>query len=162
MSTNRSLLIIGAGVLALVVVAAAIVLLAEGRDPRSFAPGSPEEAMQRYLAAWDERDYEGAYAFFSEEIRASTTLDEYQNQVRAYGDGLPIENTAAYIDDVEGTGDRVTLHLTIEQFYDDGGPGGGSTYRNQRAVRMVREADGWKVDEPLIGLEPAPFGEFPI
>jgi hypothetical protein len=162
MSTNRSLLLIGGGILALVVLAIAVVLLAEARGPVSFEPGSPQEAMQRYLAAWEERDYEAAYGFFSSEIRADTTLDQYESQVRAHGDGFIGGETATYIDDVEGEGDRVTLYLTIEQFYDDGGLGGGGSFRSQREVRMVREADGWKIDEPLIGVEPAPFGEFPL
>lgn len=163
MSTNRSLLFIGGGILALVVLAVAVVLLAEARGPTSFEAGSPEEAMQRYLAAWEERDYEAAYGFFSEEIKADATLDQYESQARSYGEGyIGGGETATYIDDAVGEGDEVTLHLTVEQFYADGGPG-GSSFRTQRTVRMVREADGWKIDEPLIGIEPAaPFGEFPF
>lgn len=162
MSTNRSLLFIGGGILALVVLAVAVVLLAEAREPNSFEPGSPQETMQRYLAAWDERDYEAAYGFFSEEVRAEATLEQYESQARAYGgDFFGGGRTATYIDDAVGDGDRVTLHLTVEQFYEDGGPG-GSSFRTQRTVRMVREADGWKIDEPLIGMEPVPFGEFPF
>lgn len=119
--------------------------------------------MQRYLAAWEERDYEAAYGFFSEEIKADATLDQYESQARSYGEGyIGGGETATYIDDAVGEGDEVTLHLTVEQFYADGGPG-GSSFRTQRTVRMVREADGWKIDEPLIGIEPAaPFGEFPF
>ena len=165
MSTNRSLLFIGGGILALVVLAVAIVLLAEARGPSSFEAGSPEEAMQRYLAAWEERDYEAAYGFFSEEIRADATLDQYESQARSYGEGnIGNGETATYIDDAVGEGDEVTLHLTVEQFYGDGGlGGGGNSFRTQRAIRMVREADGWKIDEPLIGIEPAAsFGEFPF
>jgi hypothetical protein len=165
MSTNRSLLFIGAGILALVVLAVGVVLLAEARGPATFAAGGPEETMQRYLAAWDERDYEAAYAFFSEEVRADVTLDEYEQQARAYGGEFSgFGEIAVYIDNAVVDGDRATLHLTVEQFYDDGGGlgGGGSSFRTEREVRMVQEAAGWKVDEPLIGIEQIPFGEFPF
>jgi hypothetical protein len=162
MSSNRSLLVIGGGIVALVVLAVAVVLLAEARGPSSFEPGSPQDAMQRYLAAWDERDYEAAYGFFSAEVRAEATLEQYESQARAYGgDFLGTGETATYIDRVEGDGDRVAIHLTVEQYYNDGGPGGGS-YRSQRTVHMVRESAGWKIDEPLIGIEAIPFSEFPL
>jgi hypothetical protein len=163
MSTNRSLLFIGGGILALVGLAVAVVLLAEARGPASFEAGSPEETMQRYLAAWDERDYEATYAFFSEEIRTDATLDQYEQQARAYGEGYSgAGDTAVYIDDAAVEGDQATLHLTVEQFYGGGGLGGGDSFRSQREVRMVHEADGWKIDEPLIGIEPIPFSEFPF
>jgi hypothetical protein len=161
MSTNRSLLVIGGGILALVALSIAVILLAEARGPASFELGSPQEAMQRYLAAWEERDHEAAYLFFSTEIRADTTLEQYESEARAYGEGFGGGETATYIDDAEVEGDTATLHLTVEQYFDDGGLGGNS-YRTQRSVRMVREADGWKIDEPLIGVESIPFGEFPF
>jgi len=160
MSTNRSLLVIGGGILALVALSIAVILLAEARGPASFEPGSPQEAMQRYLAAWEERDYEAAYRFFSAGVQADGTFEQYERQARV-GDEFHDGETAAYIDDVEGEGDRATLHLTVEMFFDDGGLGGNS-YRSQRSVRMVREADGWKIDEPLIGVESVPFGEVPF
>jgi hypothetical protein len=116
--------------------------------------------MQRYLAAWEERDYETAYGFLSADVRADGSFEQYEREARA-GDEFADGESATYIDDVEGEGDRVTLHLTVEYFYGNGGLGGDS-YRTQRTVSMVREADGWKIDEPLIGVESIPFGEFPL
>jgi hypothetical protein len=161
MSSNRTLLSIGAGILALVVVGAVVVLLAEARQPDPFEPGTPQAAMQDYLAAWDDGDYETAYGFFSEEVQAEASLDEYESQVRSYGDpyGGGSGSRAAFIDEVEGDGQRVVLHLTVEEYFGDG-PADGGSYRSQRQVRMVREADGWKIDEPLIWLEPTEIGEF--
>ena len=158
MSSNRSLVYIGAGILALAVLGVAVVLLAESREPASFEPGSPQAAMQGYLAAWDEGDYEAAYGYFSDEVQADATLEEYESQARLHGTGFGESgDRATYIDGVEGDGQRVTVHVTTEEYF-GGGPGAQS-YRSQRQVRMVREADGWKIDEPLIWLEPIPFGE---
>jgi hypothetical protein len=160
MTGNRSLLYIGAGVLALVALGAAVVLLAEGRRPASFEPGTPEAAMQGYLAAWQDADYEAAYGFFSDEIRTETSLEQYESQVRGFGEPFGGSDTAVYIDKADGDGLRVTLYLTVEQSY--GGGIGGESYRSQREVRMVHQADGWKIDEPLIGVEQFPFGEKPF
>ena len=55
MTSGRSVLVIAAGILGIVVLGAVVVLLAEGREPQSYEPGTPEAAMQAYLAAWDER-----------------------------------------------------------------------------------------------------------
>lgn len=160
MTGTRSLLYIGAGVLALVALGAAVVLLAEGRQPASFEPGTPEAAMQGYLTVWQDEDYEAAYGFFSDEIRAETSLEQYEVQVRGLGEPFGGSDTAVFIDKAEGDGLRVTLYLTIEQSY--GGGIGGESYRSQREVRMVHQADGWKIDEPLIGVEQFPFGEKPF
>lgn len=159
MTGNRSLLYIGAGVLALVVLGAAVVLLAGGRQPASFEPGTPEAAMQGYLAAWQDEDYEAAYGFFSDEIRAATSLEQYESQVRGFGDPFGGSDTAVYIDKAEIAGQQATLYLTVEQSY---GGIGGESYRSPREVRMVHQADGWKIDEPLIGVEQVPFGEKPF
>jgi hypothetical protein len=136
------------------VVAAIVVLLAEGRRPTTYPPGSPEAAMQGYLAAWEEGELETAYGYFSDAIKTSVTLEEYQNAARDFEDFEPGDE-AVYIDAVEGSGDRISLHLTIEHFYGDGP--GGETSRSTTSVRMVRQDDGWKIDEQLIGVEPGPF-----
>jgi hypothetical protein len=161
MTGTRAITWIGAGILALVVASAVIVLLAEGRAPTSFPAGSAQAAMQGYLAAWEERDLERAYGYFSDDIQARISLDDYQNAVRGYGEFPPGEE-AVFIDAAEGSGDSTTLHLSVERYYGEG-PGAGSD-RTQTTVRMVRQADGWKIDDQLIGVEstPFPFDEQPF
>jgi hypothetical protein len=158
MKRNRSVLYIGAGVLVVAALGAAVVLLAEGREPVTFEPGTPQAAMQAYMATWQDDDYEAAYRFFSDEVKADTTLEEYESQARGFGDSYGGSERAVYIERAEGDDQRVTLHLTIEEYYAGGGIGGES-YRSQREVRMVQQSDGWKIDEPLIGLEQVQFGE---
>jgi hypothetical protein len=159
MNRNRSVLYIGVGVLGVVVLGAAVVLLAEGRRPASFEPGTPQAAMQEYLAAWQDDDYEAAYQYFSDQIKADTSLEEYESLVRNFGDPNGYQsNEAIYIDKADGDEEEVTLYLTVEQFYGGDGLGGGS-YRSQRTVRMIHQAGGWKVDEPLMGVEQFPFDE---
>jgi hypothetical protein len=156
---DRSLLLIGLGVVALVALTIVVVLLAGGRQAVAYPVNSPEGAVQRYLAAFDEGDYETAYTFFSEEVRGEMDLDEYERAVRSYGsfDGGP--SRRVLFDRTSGDGDRMRVHLTVEEFYGGGGLGGGDTYRSSREVLMVRENGAWRIDEPLVWLDPAPFPE---
>jgi hypothetical protein len=157
MKRNLSVLYIGVGVLGVAVLGAAVVLLAEGRRPASYDLGTPQAAMQEYLTAWQSDDYEAAYAYFSDEIKGDTSLEEYETLQRNFGDPNGYQsNEAVYIDKAEGDDAQVTLYLTVEQFYGGDGLGGGS-YRSPRSVRMVHQADGWKIDEPLMGVEQFPF-----
>lgn len=159
MTSTRGITYIAAGILGLVIVAAVIVLLAGARTPTVFPAGSPQAALQAYLAAWEQRDVEAAYGFFSTEVKANTSQEEYRRAVDGFGDVSPGDE-AVFIDAAEGTGDRTTLHLTIEHYY-GGGPG-SEVFRDTRTARMVREADGWKIDEPLIGVDPIPFDRGPF
>jgi hypothetical protein len=161
-SSNRSLLFIAAGILALVVLAVAVVLLAGVAKPQEFPPDSPEAALQDYLAAWDGRDIPAAYLYFSERVRSTTTLDEYQLAADEFaGYGMPPNgpDRRAFIDEVTGSGDRVVVQLTVEELYGDGL--NTNVQRSTRSVPMVREPDGWRIDEPLGWLDPMPVYEYP-
>jgi hypothetical protein len=148
-------LVIAAGILGIVLLGVVVVLLAEGREARAYEPGTPEAAMQAYLAAWDKDDPNAAYDFFSNSVKASVSRDDYIAQSGAFGD--PGVNRAAFIDRVVGDESQVTVFLTVEDYYGDGL---GESYTSERTVRMVHE-DGWKIDELLVGLEPAAFPAFP-
>jgi hypothetical protein len=152
-SSNRSILLIGAGILALVVVSVVVVLVVR-RGPPTFPAGSPQAAMVAYLDAWDSGNLEAAYGLLSDSVRQQISLPDYQqaaDQYRAYDQ----PNRQVTINRVDGSGDTVTLQLTVEEFYGEGLSANVS--RSPRSVRMVREADGWKIDEQLVWLDPGPF-----
>ena len=158
-TSDRSLLFIALGIVLIVALTVVVVVLAGDREAAEFPADSPEGAVQRYLAAFDEDDYETAYSFFSEEVRGEVDLDEYERMVRSYGAYGDQTSRRVLFDQVSGEGDRVRVHLTVEEFYGGGGLGGGDTYRSPREVLMVREDGAWHIDEPLVWLDPAPFGE---
>ena len=155
MTSGRSVLIIAAGIIGIVLLGAVVVLLAEGREARAYEPGTPEAAMQAYLAAWDNDDPNVAYDSFSNSVKASVSREDYIAQSGAFRD--PSVNRATFIDRVVGDESQVTVYLTVEDYY---GEGLGESYTSQRTVRMVREGD-WKIDELLAGVEPAAFPAFP-
>ena len=155
-SSNRSLIAIGAGVVALAVVTIVVVLLLGDRQTEEFAADTPEGALQRYLAAYDAGDLEAAHAFFSADVRERMDMEAYQRAVDAWGEGYgPGGSRSALFDRTDGSGDRVQVHLIVEEFYGDGLS--GDTYRSPREIRLVRESGQWRIDEPLVWLDPAPI-----
>jgi len=154
-SSNRSVVYVAVGVVVLTVVTILVVLLAGDRRAAEFAPDSPEAALQRYLAAYEEGDLEGAHAHFSKNVRERMDLDAYQRAVDSMGGIGGDPNRSVLFDRTSGTDDRVDLHLIVEEFYGDGLS--GDTYRSPRDIRLVREDGEWRIDEPLIWLDPAPM-----
>jgi hypothetical protein len=154
---DRTLLLIGAGILALVVVAAAVVLLLGSREPTSFPADSPEGVVQRHLAAFEDGDFEAAHVFFSSDVQASMDLETYERTAREYGGYQGDTSRRILFDRTDLDGDVARVHLTVEEYYGGGPFGGGETYRSEREIGLVREDGSWKIDDLLIGLEPAPF-----
>jgi hypothetical protein len=153
-SSNRSLIYVALGVVALTVVTILVVLLAGDRSATQFAAGSPEGTLQRYLAAYDDGDLEAAHAYFSADVREAMDLEAYQRAVDASGIGVE-PNRSVLFDRTDGEGDAVEVHLIVEEFYGDGLS--GDTYRSPRDVRLVREDGEWRIDQPLVWLDPAPL-----
>lgn len=154
---DRSLIAIALGVVGLVALTIVVVLVMGGREAAEYSADSPEGTIQRYLTAFEAGDYETAYTFFSADVRGETDLEAYERSVRDYGtyDGQP--SRRVLFDRTSGEGDRIRVHLTVEEFYVGDGLGGGDTYSSPREVLMVREDGAWRIDEPLIWLDPGPF-----
>lgn len=152
---DRGLVLVAAGIVALVVASVVIVLLATGSDEPQLEPGSPEAVLRDYLAAYEADDLETAHGFFSAAVRAEWDLESYRRSADArfeprYGGAA----RRVLFERAEIDGDAARVSLIIEEFYGDGLS--GDTYRSSREIRMVREDGGWRIDQPLADLEPLP------
>lgn len=152
---DRSLLVIGVGIVALVVVAVIAVVALGSREAPSFSADTPEGVVQRYLAAVEDEDHETAWAYFSADVQADRSLEEYRRTARDYG-YYGEQSRRVLFDRSEVDGDRARVWLTVEEYYDGGPFGGGETYRSERQIALVRQDGAWRIDDPLIGLEPMP------
>src|SRR3972149_2894676 len=158
MSSNRSLLAIVAGILALGAGAVVVVRVAGPPKPQEFPPDPAEAAVQGYLGAWNERDIPTAYAFLSERVRASTSLEDYQRAADEFLTwGMPPNgpDRRISIGDASSEGDRTVVPVTVEELYGDGL--NQNVSRSTRYLPVVRGADGWRIDETLVWLHPAPL-----
>jgi len=154
---DRSLVAIGAGILVLVVVAVAAVVLLGSRGAVDLPADSPEGVVQRHLAAHEKGDHEEAWGYFSADVQEEMPLDTYRRTAGEFGAYRDFGSRRILFDESEVDGDRARVHLTVEEFYDGGPFGGGETFRSGRVIDLVREDGAWRIDDALIGLEPAPF-----
>lgn len=156
---DRSLWVIGGGIALLVVVAVIAVVLLGSREAPAFSADTPEGVVQRHLAAVDDEDYETAWGYLSADVRSDLSVEEYRRAAREYG-SYGVGSRRVLFDRSEVDGDRARVWLTVEEYYDGGPFGGGDTYRSTREIVLVREDGGWRIDDPLIGLEPMPGVEY--
>jgi hypothetical protein len=144
-----------AAVCVLILLIAAAVILVVGRQPASFAAGSPEAELQAYLSAYGTGDLEGAYSYFSKDVQRSMSFAQFRMSAGEYRwqddeDRRMLLDTSRTI-----APDRVALDITIE--YRSTSIFGTSRWTQPLTVRMVREDGSWRLDDPLIGTEPAPY-----
>ena len=164
---ERSILIIGALILALVAGAIVITLAFGSDEPANFAEGSPERALQEYLAAVKDGDTDRAYDLVSESARrqmsprspgSDTDAISKDDFARMVTGSRGQTNSRVRIDRVEQSANdqSATITLTIENFSGSGIDFNRSSWT--RTIRMVREDDVWKVDEPFFtaALQSAP------
>lgn len=147
---GRTIAIIGGLVLLLVIAAVVATLALDAGKPASYPAGSPEYAFQRYYQAFQTGDMQAAYASFSQRVRDQLSYDQYVWYATKFQPPLE-QSTVVRIDHVNRTNGVVTLYLAVER-----ASGSGldvSRYTEQRSVRLVEEAGGWKIDEPLAGIE---------
>jgi hypothetical protein len=147
---SRPILWLTIALLALAVVAVAVVLLGGRASPATYPAGSPEAAYQAYLAAFDDPDPAIAYASLSRGVRARWPYDEYL-MARDSASWQMQQDHRTWIDRVERSGDRATLHLTFE--FSSGSGLNTSTWSDHREVRMVLEDGEWRIDQRLAGFD---------
>lgn len=153
---DRSLVLVAGGVVAITILAIVAVLVAGSREPEAFPADTPEGTIQRYLSAFDAGDHAAAYGFFSAEVRDRMSPDDYAQMIDQSGYYAGGGETGRVLfDSIEGSGDTARVRLTVERIYGDGLS--TSTSRSTSEIRLVREAGAWRIDEPLVWLDPGYF-----
>jgi hypothetical protein len=152
-SNGRSVGVVVGSILAVVSLTVVIVVLAGSREPKSFAAGTPEAALQGYLVAWDDGNFEAAYAAFSSSAQRELPFGDFERAARDWRSGQASVDRLAFIDRSTGDSKRVTVFLIVEERYGEGF--GAGSYRSAREVEMIREDGVWRIANPLVWLEPA-------
>ncbi len=152
-SPTRGLWWIAGAIVAVATITVAVVLTLGDRQARTFEAGTPERALQDYLRAFDAGDYTTAYGSFSSAAQSVAPESEYRAAVPMYGPGYGAPSQRVVFEGRAGSGDRVTVQLSIEELSD----GVGQVYRSPRSIPMVRESGSWRIDQLLIRLDPGPW-----
>ncbi|MDA0769911.1 MAG: hypothetical protein O2821_06775 [Chloroflexi bacterium] len=103
--------------------------------------GTAEAAVQNFLIASEAEDFQVAYDFLSEELKADCKLEDFAGQHRF--DGGQVEDSSVTLDKTS-TADGVTfVDVRITQFY--GTSPFGSSESTQQQRYSLRQEDGlWK------------------
>ena len=147
--------VIGAAIGGIVVVSALAVALTANRAPTTFAPNSPEAALQSYVEALEAHNLAAAYGLLSTPARLAWSRDEFEQALPGFE---PASGQRRYLfGGSTGTDQRVTIRLTMEVIQVSGLS--VNRYSMPAEVRMVHEAQGWRLAS-AVGLDlyelPAP------
>lgn len=110
-SSNRLLLWMGAGLAALIIVAAVIVIV---REPARFDPGTPEAAVQDYIDAVLDDDADAAWALLAPGIQQRCGAEDLEARYRRDGSGRII------LRDTTNRGESATVEIEFNAVYLDG------------------------------------------
>ena len=106
---ERTWLIGGGTVLAVLLAASVIVALARGES--EFEQGSPELAVQQYLKALAENDFETAESLWSPELREDCSFEEFLLNTKR---GLDLLSGARVtLDDVQTVGETTIVSIRV-------------------------------------------------
>ena len=159
MSNGRSVGVIAASIVGLIAVAVVLVLLADRRATQDFPPGSPQAAIQGYLAAFDDRELETAYDHFSAAARQQMSFAEFEEAASQWRASQGTELThVVLIAHSTVDGSEATVELIVEATYDGGLE--NNTYREEREVRLRLEDGAWRLADPLVWLDPIDYYSF--
>ena len=136
---DRSLLLVAAVAVGLVVITLLIAALAGRQPPASFPEGSPEARVQAYMVALERGDTAASYAMMSEAFRREVTAVEFADR-----DAWFPEDAEIVVRNREEQGDRAFLTLVVRT----GGRGlfGGEAYEYEERVTLIREAGEWRFE----------------
>ena len=121
---NNYWLIGGAAVLGILIVASIVAAVLQ--NEAEFAPGSPEAAVQAYLRALDEDDFQAVHDALSPELRERCSIKDmfggrYVSQRRS-----ALEDKRITLEGARTLGENTFVTIRIVELYSDGlfGPSG--------------------------------------
>lgn len=137
---ERTVLAIAVAVLLVVAVSASVAIAFGSPDVTEFAPDTPEGTLQRYMTAARDNDAAVMDSLLSERVRDERSKDTFGPDYC-----IEAEDRIVTVDRVSTEGDTAVIFLNIEQFDASLFGSGGNDW--QQETRLVREADGWKIDD---------------
>ena len=134
--------LIGGGVFLGVLLIASVVLTFTQKE--DLPPiGSPEAAVQNFLKAAQEDEYEVTYDFLSAELKLDCDLEDFVGQRRSVVDGMNVNDSRVTLQKTTTAGGVTFVDVKITQFYRTG-PFGSSESSYQQRYSLQQENDLWK------------------
>ena len=142
--TDRFLIGLVIGIIALVIIAFVVTLLRPEADYQS--DDTPEGVTHNYLLALQRDDYERAYGYLSENLpNYPATIDEFARDIKNYRWDFRLnENVTLQVQSTREIGNRT--YVTVdENRFSGGGLFNSNQYLSQFEIELVQESGGWKI-----------------
>ena len=146
---NSYWLIGGAALLGLLLIASIVAALLQ--DETEFDPGSPEAAVQAYLRALEEDDFQAAHDALSPELREICSIEEMFGDMDIHR-WMP-EDKRITLEEVRTLNDTTFVEIRIAEMR-GGGPFGPSEYAFGETFALQQFDGEWKLSQnPLPRFE---------
>ena len=132
--------LIGGGALLAGLLAGSVALALLGGRESTFAPGTPEAAVQALLRAAEADDFEAAYGLLSQELRDECSLERFAQNDYSYFEG----DFQARLEGARAVGDTTFVNVEITEFYGGGFYYGSGGWTHQNRYAMRQEGGEWK------------------
>lgn len=141
MKNDKFLIGIVTGIIILVI-AAVVIVLTRSRAETYRPDDTPDGVAHNYFLAIQREDYEKAYGYLSDELKAKPTLDDFIVEVNNYGNR---QEAALTLGEASVTGDRAQVRLSITNHSGGGVFDSGSYTNDDTAYLRANAAGEWKL-----------------
>jgi hypothetical protein len=143
-SSNRWLLIFGAAIGVLVIVAIVLVLTLPAKEAPLLSEDTPEGTVQRYLLALEAEDYATAWSYLSPPASEKLTYEDWMRSAVSPGEkpGLKVTLGKSAI-----TNSTATVEVIVDVFR-PGGPFGNPVSTNHFSFVLTKQGTSWKITSP--------------
>jgi hypothetical protein len=148
--SSRWLIIFGAAIGALVIVAIALVFTMARPGGESLLPeDTPEGTVQRYLLALEAGDYKAAYSYLSFPSDKQISYDVWKGRAIRYEEKHGVKVT---LEKSTVTGDEATVYVVVDVFRADepfqNPPFENPVYTSHITFSLKQEGTSWKITSP--------------
>lgn len=144
-TSSRWLLVFGAAIAVLVIVAVVLVLTMSGReDAPLLSEDTPKGIVQRYLLALEAEDFIKAYDYFSSSTKQDLTYEKWQprNVISRDRPGFKITLVKSSV-----KGNEATVYADVDIFRPDG-PFDNPVSTSRITFYLVKEGTNWRINSP--------------
>ncbi len=144
-SSSRWLLVFGAAIGVLVIVAVVLVLTMPGRESAPLLPeDTPEGIVQRYILALEDDDYLKAYDYLSPSTKQDLVYENWRRP------GVSSRDRPGYkitLGESSVKGNEATVNLTVDIFRPDG-PFDDPVSTQHITFLLEKEGTTWRITSP--------------
>ena len=143
-TSNRWLLIFGAAIGVLVIVAIVLVLTLPAKEAPLLPEDTPQGTVQRYLLALEAEDYARAWSYLSPPASEKLTYEDWRSPLVRSGErpGMKVTLAKSTV-----TGNEARVEVIVDVFRPSG-PFDNPVSTNHITFVLTKQGTSWKITSP--------------